>query len=47
MPPRRRLARALLFLALSGAAVPACQHYEGEGATQQEARAVMEGRDRT
>jgi len=36
--PRRRLARALLFVALSGAAVPACQHYDGDAAKQQQAR---------
>jgi hypothetical protein len=45
--PRRRLARALLFFALSAAAVPACQYYEGDGAKQQEARAVTDGRVRT
>jgi hypothetical protein len=32
-------ARAFLFVALSGVAVPACQHFDGDTSQKQQARA--------
>ncbi|WP_157899196.1 hypothetical protein [Luteitalea pratensis] len=39
-----RAARACLFVALSALAVPACQHFEGEGSASRETAQALERR---